>query len=100
MMGMQNRYNTLHGGVVATIAETMALACVKSVAGDKDFFLGEMATTFLSATRVNEEVEVDGCIKRHGRNVIVTSVEFRKKKTRQLVYSGRGIYHSMPVASL
>ncbi|XP_058084713.1 uncharacterized protein LOC131232475 isoform X1 [Magnolia sinica] len=61
---------------------------------------GRITCVFTVKAALTEEVEVDGCIKRHGRNVIVTSVEFRKKKTRQLVYSGRGIYHSMPVASL
>lgn len=46
---MQNKYNTLHGGAVGVISEAVALGCVRSVAGDKDFFLGEWAASYLSA---------------------------------------------------
>ncbi|XP_058086639.1 uncharacterized protein LOC131233840 [Magnolia sinica] len=97
---LTNPYNTLHGGVVAALTEAMGLACAGSVAGDKDFFLGELAMSYLSAARVNEEVEVDGCIVRHGRKVIVTSIEFRMKQSRKLVYGGRATFYMMPVANL
>eukprot|EP00262_Sarcandra_glabra_P007259 TRINITY_DN19945_c0_g1_i1.p1 TRINITY_DN19945_c0_g1~~TRINITY_DN19945_c0_g1_i1.p1 ORF type:complete len:170 (+),score=15.69 TRINITY_DN19945_c0_g1_i1:69-578(+) len=95
-----NKYNTLHGGVVATVAEVVALACVRSVAGDKDFFLGESSISYLSAARLNAQVEVDGCVLRHGRTVVVTSVEFRVKETRKLVYVARATFYNMPSAKL
>ncbi|KAJ8632341.1 hypothetical protein MRB53_025677 [Persea americana] len=47
-----NAYNTLHGGAVGVISEAVALGCVRSVAGDKDFFLGEWAASYLSAARL------------------------------------------------
>eukprot|EP00262_Sarcandra_glabra_P007260 TRINITY_DN19945_c0_g1_i2.p1 TRINITY_DN19945_c0_g1~~TRINITY_DN19945_c0_g1_i2.p1 ORF type:complete len:170 (+),score=15.57 TRINITY_DN19945_c0_g1_i2:36-545(+) len=95
-----NKYSTLHGGVVATVAEVVALACVRSVAGDKDFFLGESSISYLSAARLNAQVEVDGCVLRHGRTVVVTSVEFRVKETRKLVYVARATFYNMPSAKL
>ncbi|RRT40409.1 hypothetical protein B296_00056588, partial [Ensete ventricosum] len=48
-----NPYNTLHGGAVAAVAEMVSLACAKTAAGDKDFFLGESSTAYLSAARLN-----------------------------------------------
>ncbi|XP_008799555.1 acyl-coenzyme A thioesterase 13 [Phoenix dactylifera] len=95
-----NTYNTLHGGVVAAVAEAVALACVRTVAGDKEFFLGEFSTSYLSAARLDEEVEVDGCMLRQGRSVVVTSVEFKRKKTGKLYYASRATFYVMPVASL
>lgn len=35
------------------MAEMVSLACVKTVAGDKDFFLGELSTAYLSSARLN-----------------------------------------------
>ncbi|KAL6004498.1 hypothetical protein ACLOJK_005051 [Asimina triloba] len=95
-----NAYNTLHGGMVASITEAMALGCARSVAGDKDFFLGELAVSYLSAAGVNTEVEVESRITKHGRNVIAASVEFRMKQSRKLLYNGRATFYNMPVSSL
>ncbi|KAJ3680146.1 hypothetical protein LUZ60_016424 [Juncus effusus] len=35
-----NMCNTLHGGAVALVSEKMAIACAKTVVGDKELFLG------------------------------------------------------------
>lgn len=53
MDGWQNAYNTLHGGEVAAAAQEVAMACVKTVAGDTEFFLGESAMSYLSAATLN-----------------------------------------------
>uniref|UniRef100_A0A1D1YE62 Ubiquitin-like modifier-activating enzyme ATG7 n=1 Tax=Anthurium amnicola TaxID=1678845 RepID=A0A1D1YE62_9ARAE len=50
---LTNLYNTLHGGAVAAVAEVAAQACLMTVAGDREFFLGESAVTYLSAARAN-----------------------------------------------
>ncbi|XP_078167700.1 thioesterase superfamily protein isoform X1 [Carex rostrata] len=97
---VSNFYNTLHGGVVASVSEAMTLACAKSVAGDKELFLGEMTTSYLSAARIDEKVEVEASILRQGRRVIVTSVDFRIKTTKKLLYTSRTTVYIMPVASL
>ncbi|KAM0934650.1 putative acyl-CoA hydrolase [Dioscorea sansibarensis] len=95
-----NPYNTLHGGVVASVAEAVAVACANSVAGDVELFTGETATSYLSAARVNDEVEVEGRVLREGRRVIVTEVEFRIKKTGRMFYANRSTLYIMPLAKL
>jgi len=50
---VQNQYNTLDGGAVAAVAETVGLACARAAAGDKEMFLGELSTAYLAAARVN-----------------------------------------------
>ncbi|KAG0542803.1 hypothetical protein BDA96_02G135300 [Sorghum bicolor] len=46
-----NPYNTLHGGVVAAVAEAVGMACARAAAGDKEMFLGELSTAYLAAAR-------------------------------------------------
>ncbi|KAJ0968412.1 hypothetical protein J5N97_025329 [Dioscorea zingiberensis] len=95
-----NHYNTLHGGAVGCLADAVTMACAKSVAGDVELFVGETSTAYLSASRMNEEVEIDGRVVRKGRRVIVTSVEFRIKKTRRLLYTNHSTLYIMPAAKL
>ncbi|KAK9143466.1 hypothetical protein Syun_012866 [Stephania yunnanensis] len=96
-----NSFGSLHGGAVASIAQAIAEACARTVvAEDKEMFLGELATSYLSPARVNDEVEVEGVVVRSGRNVTVTSIEFRKKGTKQLLYTARATFYNTPVAKL
>ncbi|KAK1272631.1 hypothetical protein QJS04_geneDACA010720 [Acorus gramineus] len=98
---LANAYNTLHGGVVGAVAEMVAVACAKTVAkGFADFFLGEVSTSYLSAVRIEEVVEVEGRVLRQGRTVVVSIVEFRVKETKKLVYVSRVTVYNMPLASL
>uniref|UniRef100_A0A0E0LK96 Thioesterase domain-containing protein n=1 Tax=Oryza punctata TaxID=4537 RepID=A0A0E0LK96_ORYPU len=95
-----NAYDTLHGGMVAAVAEAVGMACARAAAGDKEMFLGELSTAYLSAARLNSEVEVEAQILRKGRSVVVTTVEFRLKDTKKLCYLSRATFYIMPVASL
>uniref|UniRef100_A0A0E0AJC5 Thioesterase domain-containing protein n=1 Tax=Oryza glumipatula TaxID=40148 RepID=A0A0E0AJC5_9ORYZ len=95
-----NAYNTLHGGMVAAVAEAVGMACARAAAGDKEMFLGELSAAYLSAARLNTEVEVEAQILRKGRSVVVTTVEFRLKGTKKLCYTSRATFYIMPVASL
>ncbi|KAG8100000.1 hypothetical protein GUJ93_ZPchr0013g35919 [Zizania palustris] len=95
-----NAYNTLHGGAVAAVAEAVGMACARAAAGDKEMFLGELSTAYLSAARLNSQVEVEAQILRKGRSVVVTTVEFRLKDTKKLCYTSRATFYVMPVASL
>ncbi|PKA54170.1 hypothetical protein AXF42_Ash000003 [Apostasia shenzhenica] len=95
-----NPFNILHGGVVAAVSEAVALACLKTAAGDKEFFLGESSTAYLAAARVDTEVEVTGYILRQGRSVVVTNVDFRSKETGKMAYTSRETFYIMPAASL
>ncbi|GLJ28521.1 hypothetical protein SUGI_0561140 [Cryptomeria japonica] len=46
---IMNRYNTLHGGVVASIESIMGLVAVKTVAADKVCWQTKMSMSYLSA---------------------------------------------------
>ncbi|KAH9317202.1 hypothetical protein KI387_018971, partial [Taxus chinensis] len=46
-----NRYNTFHGGAVATIASIMGLLAVKTIAGNREFVQTEMSMSYLQAAR-------------------------------------------------
>ncbi|KAI3841814.1 hypothetical protein MKX03_002063 [Papaver bracteatum] len=96
-----NPYGTLHGGVVATVANLVAMACARTVVNeDKELLLGELNISYLSASGINVELEIDGRIIRSGRNVTTTSVEFRVKGTKKLVYTANAIFFTAPVAKL
>ncbi|GLJ28517.1 hypothetical protein SUGI_0561060 [Cryptomeria japonica] len=49
-----NRYNMLHGGVVASIASIVGLVAVKTVAADKVCWQIEMSMSYLSAGRIRK----------------------------------------------
>ncbi|KAK8702574.1 hypothetical protein V6N13_020921 [Hibiscus sabdariffa] len=50
-----NFFGGLHGGVVAAIAERVAVATARTVVGeDKDIFLGELAMSYLSSATIND----------------------------------------------
>lgn len=46
------------------------------------------------------EVIVDSSVVRSGRNLTVVAVEFKLKKTGQLVYTARATLYNMPIAKL
>uniref|UniRef100_J3MKL8 Thioesterase domain-containing protein n=1 Tax=Oryza brachyantha TaxID=4533 RepID=J3MKL8_ORYBR len=48
-----NAYNTIHGGMVMGVAEAVGMACARAAVGDKEMFLGELSTAYLSAARLN-----------------------------------------------
>lgn len=53
-MQFQNAFGGMHGGAVGSIAERVAIACARTVAGkDKELFLGELSMSYLSAATVN-----------------------------------------------
>ncbi|XP_021280863.1 acyl-coenzyme A thioesterase 13 [Herrania umbratica] len=96
-----NYFGGLHGGVVAAIAERVAIATVRTVVGvEKDIFLGELGISYLSAAPKNAELIVDGSIVRSGRNVSVVEVEFKLRETGKLVYTCRATFYNSPIAKL
>ena len=46
------------------------------------------------------EVLVDASVVRSGRNLTVVAVEFKLKKTEQLIYTARATFYNRPVAML
>ncbi|WVZ63061.1 hypothetical protein U9M48_012731 [Paspalum notatum var. saurae] len=95
-----NPYNTLHGGLVAAVAEAVGMACAQTAVGDKEMLLGELSTAYLAAARCDSEVDVEAQILRKGRSVVVTTIEFRLKDSKKLCYTSRATFYIMPLASL
>ncbi|GFY90292.1 thioesterase superfamily protein [Actinidia rufa] len=96
-----NIYGGFHGGAVASVAEMVSNACARTVVGkDKELFLGELSTSYLSSAPRNAELKVDASVVRSGRNLTVIAVEFKVKDSEKLVYTSRATFYNMPVASL
>lgn len=49
---------------------------------------------------IQAEVIVDGSVVRSGKNLTVVAVEFKLKKTGQVVYTARATFYNMPIAKL
>ncbi|CAI8584248.1 unnamed protein product [Vicia faba] len=96
-----NGYGTLHGGSVGALVEVLSTACARTVvAEDKQLFLGEISISYLSATPINEEVVANACVVKSGRNLTVVALEFKLKKTGNLLYLTHATFFNMPVSNL
>ncbi|OAY73516.1 Endoplasmic reticulum-Golgi intermediate compartment protein 3 [Ananas comosus] len=62
LLDSKKPYSTLHDSVTATVAEAVVLTCARGVTGGREFFLGESATSHLSAARVNSSSKLDSMI--------------------------------------
>ncbi|KAK2353824.1 hypothetical protein P8452_74342 [Trifolium repens] len=96
-----NGYGTLHGGAVGSLVEVLTTACARTVvAEDKELFLGEISISYLSGTPINEEVVANASVVKSGRNLTVVALEFKLKKTGNLLYLTHATFYNMPVSSL
>ncbi|CAI9101731.1 OLC1v1039124C1 [Oldenlandia corymbosa var. corymbosa] len=96
-----NLYGGMHGGAVAAVSELMATACARTVVGkEKDVFLGELSTSYLSAAPSESKVIVDGSVVRSGRSLTVVAIEFKLEESGKLVYTSRATLYHLPPASL
>ncbi|KAI3964233.1 hypothetical protein MKX01_026378 [Papaver californicum] len=96
-----NSYGTLHGGAVAAVAKLVAMACARTVVDeDKELSLGELSMSYHSASAINVELEVVGCIVKSGRNVTTASVEFRVKGMKKATYTARTTFFTSPISKL
>ncbi|XP_020221111.1 acyl-coenzyme A thioesterase 13 [Cajanus cajan] len=96
-----NGYGTLHGGAVGSLVEILSTACARTVvAEEKELILGEMNVSYLSGTPANEEVLANATVMKSGRNLTVVAVEFKLKKTGNLLYITHATFYNMPVSSL
>ncbi|XP_021811549.1 uncharacterized protein LOC110754744 [Prunus avium] len=103
-MNLQNFFGGFHGAAVAAVAEAVSIACARTVVSkDKEIFLGELSISYLASAKKNLKVIVDACISsvvRSGRNLSVIALEFKLKKTGDLIYIARATFYHMPAAKL
>ncbi|CAO2827828.1 unnamed protein product [Amaranthus hypochondriacus] len=96
-----NYYGGFHGAAVAAVAERLAIACARTmVAEDKQLFLGELSTSYLSATPINVKMIADASVVRSGRNLTVVSIEIRTKDTNKLSYTAQATLFHLPTPKL
>ncbi|KAJ9539410.1 hypothetical protein OSB04_032143 [Centaurea solstitialis] len=96
-----NTYNTLHGGVIGSVAEMVATACARTVVNkDKDLFLGELSVSYLAAAVKQSEVIVDASVVRSGRNLTIVAIEFKLKNSEHSTSLCRATFYNMPAANL
>ncbi|KAG7629274.1 putative Thioesterase domain, HotDog domain superfamily, acyl-coenzyme A thioesterase 13 [Arabidopsis thaliana] len=99
--GISNFFKGLHGGAVASIAERVAMACVKTVVSeDKHLFIGELSMSYLSSAPISSELLVEGTVVRTGRNLSVVTVEFKIKETMKVTYLSRATFYHSPISKL
>ncbi|XP_058739869.1 uncharacterized protein LOC131612071 [Vicia villosa] len=98
---ISNTYGTLHGGSVGSLVELLSIACARTVVSeDRKLFLGEINVSYLSSAPTNEEVLADVSVVKSGRNVTMVALEFKRKKTENLIYVAHATFYNFPIAKL
>ncbi|KAJ1414828.1 Thioesterase domain [Sesbania bispinosa] len=98
---IKNAFGTLHGGSVGSLIELLSTGCARTVvAEDKELFLGEISVSYLSGAPTNAEVLADASVVKSGRNVTMVALEFKLKKTGNLIYIAHATFYNLPVAKL
>ncbi|TKY65560.1 putative esterase F42H10.6 [Spatholobus suberectus] len=98
---ISNAYGTLHGGSVGSYIELLSTACARTViAEDKELFLGEINVSYLSGAPISAEVLAEASVVKSGRNVTMVALEFKLKKTGNLMYIACATFYNIPVAKL
>ncbi|NP_001238241.1 uncharacterized protein LOC100500191 [Glycine max] len=96
-----NAFGTLHGGSLLFLIELLSIACARTViAEDKELFLGEIRASYLSAALNHSEVLAEASVVKSGRNVTMVALEFKLKKTGNLMYIAHTTFYNIPVAKL
>ncbi|KAK7394854.1 hypothetical protein VNO78_15395 [Psophocarpus tetragonolobus] len=96
-----NAFGTLHGGSVGSLIELLSIACARTViAEDKELFLGEISVSYLSAAPNYTEVLAEASVVKSGRNVTMVALEFKLKKTGNLIYIAHATFYNIPAAKL
>ncbi|KAJ4715108.1 Acyl-coenzyme A thioesterase 13 [Melia azedarach] len=89
---LANADNILHGGVIATLVDTVGSAALYTVGVCMDRVSVEINVSYLDAACAGEEIEIEAKVLKVGTLIDVISVDFREKNTRKLIAQGR---HSM-----
>lgn len=84
-----NSYGTLHGGATSTLVDvvgTMALLTQDPLRAGVSV---ELSVSFLAATKVGEDVVIEGRVLRQGKKLGFTQVDLRRKSDGALLATGR-----------
>lgn len=84
---LQNRYETLHGGCIATIVDTVGTLAILTT-GSRSGVSVNISVNYLSPMPGGKEAEIEATVVKAGKTLSTARVDIRNKATGQLVASG------------
>ncbi|EFJ32420.1 hypothetical protein SELMODRAFT_69277, partial [Selaginella moellendorffii] len=86
---LANGYGTLHGGAIATLIDCVSTMAVLTVGGTNTGVSIDLSITYVSAARIDDELEIESKVLKKGKNVVMLSAEVRRAgKNGEIVASG------------
>ena len=83
-----NSKHTLHGSVSATLVDWAGGLVVATEGLEATGLSTDLNVTFVSVAREGEEIEIEACLLRLGRNMAFTRVEIRRATDGEVVACG------------
>lgn len=87
--GITNRYETLHGGVIGSLVETLGCAAIRSASGSSHGFVSDINISYITGTPIKEEVEFEAKVLRVGKSIAVAVVDIRNRWSAKAAAQGR-----------
>lgn len=87
--GLQNSYDSLHGGATMTIIDVVGTLAVLTLDATRAGVSVEVNTTFLQAAKAGERVRVVGRVLKTGKRLGFTQVDLYRVRDGALVATGR-----------
>eukprot|EP00128_Syssomonas_multiformis_P017407 Colp12_sorted_trinity150504_noHs@30876 len=84
-----NSYNTLHGGLTATIVDVAGTLALLSKDPTRAGVSVDMNITYMNAAKVGEDVVIKAAVQKSGKTLGFTQVDIFRKSDGKIVASGR-----------
>jgi len=85
---------------MVTFVSIIAMVVVNTLSGDKTFSLSEMCISYIYATCINIELEVETKVLRFGKSVSVSSIDIKNTIMKQITFQGHATFYHMLTSSL
>ncbi|CAI5520213.1 unnamed protein product [Closterium sp. Naga37s-1] len=84
-----NRYNTLHGGAIATLTDVVTSAALIAAVGPPGGVSTDLSVAYLDAAKLGEVVDVDASVLRVGKSLAFLQALFHRRSDGVLLAVGR-----------
>ncbi|GJP81248.1 hypothetical protein CLOP_g11411 [Closterium sp. NIES-67] len=84
-----NRYNTLHGGAIATLTDVVTSAALIAAVGPPGGVSTDLSVAYLDAAKIGELVDVDASVLRVGKSLAFLQALFHRRSDGVLLAVGR-----------
>ncbi|KAJ7338582.1 hypothetical protein JRQ81_012484 [Phrynocephalus forsythii] len=88
-----NRGGILHGGLTATLVDTVSTAALLYTERGAPGVSVDMNISYMSAAKIGDEILITAEILKQGRSLAFASVDLTNKATRKLIAQGRHTKH-------